>query len=156
MEYAPLPRICAHVPPETRDAAAYCECTRDPIFLFQARRWHVLGAPEGYDFDADGECVAVGEKAASLVDENGDPERTVLSEKDLAARTFGEFDTPCAIATWVTERVYLSREEAESYGRARAYNYPSGWRVFCVCAEGALGALLREHGEAAWPKAVRS
>jgi hypothetical protein len=137
----------------TRDAAAYRECTRDPIFLFQARRWVVFGVPDDdeWEFDDEGECVKWTDQDGRRMEQP-----SVLSPRDLAKRTFGEFDTPCALETWETERVYLSREEAESYGRARAYNYRDGWRVYCVCAEGALGALLREHGEAAWPKSVAS
>jgi hypothetical protein len=146
---------CTAPTAETRDQAAYRECTRDPIFLFQRRRWVVLGAPEGYDFDDEGDCVAVDERAESLVDEGGFQERTVLSGLDLAGRVFGEWDTPCALETWDTEHVFLSREEGEAYGRARAYNYRDGWRVYCVCAEGQLADLLSAHGETYWPSAKR-
>jgi hypothetical protein len=41
-----------------------------------------------------------------------------------------------ALEAWETDRVY---------GQARHYNYPTGWRVHCLCAEGRLGELLREH-----------
>jgi hypothetical protein len=138
---------------ETRDQAAYRECTRDPIFLFQRRRWVVLGAPSGYDFDDEGDCVALEDVEGSDVD--GNPAGTVLSGEDLAGRRFGEWDTPCALETWDTEHVFLSREEGEAYGRARAYNYRDGWRVYCVCAEGQLADALKAHGETYWPSAKR-
>lgn len=135
--------------PETRDAAAYRECTRDPIFVFQARRWRVMGAPSGYEFDDEGDCV----EEVDPIHWTYGTERKALSPEQLSHYTFGEFDTPCAIETWETERVYLTREEAESYGKARAYNYRDGWRVYCVTAEGALRDLLKRYGETVWPHA---
>lgn len=139
----------------TRDEARLWECTAEPIFLFQWRKFVVIGAPPGYDFDDEGDCVAEEEKAESLVDEDGEPERTVLSPRDLADRVFGEWDTPCAMEEWITERVFLSRQEGEAYGHARAYNYRDGWRVYCVTAAGVLGEILRQHGEAFWPESLR-
>lgn len=138
--------------PGTRDAAAFRECTRDPIFLFQRRRWIVTGAPEGYEFDCDGECVKWTD-----CDGNGMEEPSILSPKDLAQNTHDGcgWDVPCAIETWETESVWLSREEAEAYGRRRSYNYRDGWRVYCVCAEGQLGQALKVHGEAFWPNVQR-
>lgn len=130
----------------TRDAAKFYECTADPVFLFQARRWTVLGCPEGYDFDDEGDCVAT-EDALS------DDPRT-LSPEELSQFRFGDHDTPCSIETWETERVYLSREAGEEYGTRRSYNYRAGWRVYCVPAAGALAVLLNEHGESYWPKAA--
>lgn len=123
--------------PETRDAAAHAEATRDPIFLFQVRRWKWLGAPDGYCFDEEGDCVPAD-------DVTGEPSGAgfPLTGEGVRGMTFGE---------WDTERVYLSRAEAETYGHARHYNYPDGWRVYCVCAEGVLGDLLKAHGEAFWP-----
>lgn len=123
-----------------RDATAYRECTRDPIFLFQRRRWIVTGCPEGWSFDDEGDCIPEGWKPT---DEKDTP--PVLSMQEMAQHRYGEWDAPCAIETWETESVWLSREEAEDYGKARHYNYTSGWRVYCVCAEGRLGDLLREH-----------
>lgn len=111
-----------------RDATAYRECTRDPIFLFQVRRWRLLHEPDGFLLDDEGDLVHV-----------DDPEGTPApSVDDLLSME-------CAFAWWETESVWLTREEAEAYGKARHYNYTSGWRVYCVCAEGRLGELLREH-----------
>lgn len=44
---------------------------------------------------------------------------------------------------WETEWVFFTREEGEEWGRAHAYNYPRGWRVFCVSAIGELADVLR-------------
>lgn len=117
---------------QKRDSIAYFECTRDPIFLFQRRRWALIELPDGCVLDEDGagvypgrDCEPIEGAARLTVDE-------LLSHE-------------AAVAWWETESVYLTREEGEAYGRARAYNYPDGWRVFCVCAEGALAKLLKEH-----------
>lgn len=136
--------MAERAPPETRAEAGRREATRDPIFLFQRRRWLVVGCPDGYAFDADGDCVRCDEDGEPL------PDGEVLPRQKLAEHRSGEWDVPCAIEEWDTERVYLSREAAEAYGQARAYNYRDGWRVYCVCAEGALAGLLKQHGEAAW------
>lgn len=110
-----------------RDAAAYRECTRDPIFLFQRRRWNLVDVPEGHELCAEGAVYPKDRPDADAL--------TVDELKDLEA----------VVTWWETESVWLSREEAEDYGRRRAYNYRDGWRVFCVCAEGRLGELLQEH-----------
>jgi hypothetical protein len=51
---------------------------------------------------------------------------------------------------WRTDSVWLSRGEAEAWGRRNQHNHPAGdWRVYCLCAEGALAKLLDAHaGEA--------
>ena len=43
---------------------------------------------------------------------------------------------------WDTESVWLDRETAEHHAKAQAYNYPVGWRVYGVPAEGQLATLL--------------
>ena len=52
--------------------------------------------------------------------------------------SYGPWRTP--------ESVWLSRAEAEDWGRNNEHNHPAGaWRVFCTCAEGALAKMLTEH-----------
>jgi len=51
--------------------------------------------------------------------------------------------------SWHTVSVWLSRAEAERYAKATAYNYPDGWQVYCLCAEGELALLLRAAAVAA-------
>jgi hypothetical protein len=43
---------------------------------------------------------------------------------------------------WETERVFFDRSEAEEWAKARAYNYPNGYRTYSVPAQGALVGLL--------------
>lgn len=53
-----------------------------------------------------------------------------------------------SVRNWNTERVFLSREEAEDFGRATQHRYPGGgkgvgWRVYGVPSEGRLAELVR-------------
>lgn len=43
---------------------------------------------------------------------------------------------------WHIESVWLTREEAEDYGRANAHNLRPLWRVYCVPAGGELARTL--------------
>ena len=43
---------------------------------------------------------------------------------------------------WFTRHVWYSREEARAFGVATAYNFPTGWRVYCTSAKGQLADLL--------------
>ena len=45
---------------------------------------------------------------------------------------------------WRTESVFLTRDEAESFARSRAYRW-SSWRVYCVPCEGALAQVLNQN-----------
>lgn len=136
---------------QTRDGSALNEATRTPIFLFQRKVWALVNVPNGYDVDDEGDVVPEGWEKR---DERGD----ALSWETLAETTKGEWDAPCAISHWETERVYLTREEGERYGEGRAYNYPDGWRVYSVCAKGELAEALKdgtEHPKSAALAAVR-
>ncbi len=42
---------------------------------------------------------------------------------------------------WVTETVFLTREEAEAWGAAHSYRWPE-WAVYCVPATGVINAIL--------------
>jgi hypothetical protein len=99
------------------------EGTRDPLFLLQIRRWVCLD--EGaYRWDSDNE---------RLVTEDG-------AEADDAYKSASaDFE-----AVWETDRVFFDRAEAEAWAKARAYNYPSGYRTYSVPVEGPLIAMLAE------------
>ena len=112
-----------------RDAIANQEATRDPIFLFQRRVINVIKEPDGYTTDGE-----------SWWKDEDDGEEDISDKIDNKWLLRHE----CAIEYWHTESVYLTREEAEEYGRQRYYNYPDGWRVFCVCAEGELAKVLKK------------
>lgn len=128
----------------TRGDVALAECTRDPIFLLQSRRWYVNqnGLPShvtNYETMEEMSVVLGDEGEYVLVVHDGpNPRREHIAVSEAAAMFSEEFSEE-----WRTERVFFTRKEGERYGRRRAYNYPEGWRVFCVCAEGELATLLK-------------
>ena len=46
---------------------------------------------------------------------------------------------------WHVESVWFTRDEAEEWAKSHEYRLKGGWRVYCLCAEGALAELLRRH-----------
>ncbi len=116
---------------KTRLDIAHEESTRDPIFLFQRERLIVTNY-ERVNFCSDCEQLFDTDKDDYHDCESGND---VLSINDVV-------DLDCGEIVWETECVFLRREEAAHYGRIKHYNYPDGWRVYCVCAEGELAGFL--------------
>lgn len=100
------------------------DITKDPIFLFQCRDVDYSAACAHGDLDWDSDT-------GTLHDLSG----TEVSDDRAIADGM-------AVERWETITVFLTREEGEAWGRARAYNYTKGWRVFCVHATGDLSAVL--------------
>jgi len=86
------------------------EGTSEPIWLFQTKEEWVSPRWEEHFSNIRGEC-----------------EHGITDEEMLELRESGEV---CEI--WNTHTVFLSREEAESYGKSRGYNFKDGWRVYCI------------------------
>jgi hypothetical protein len=109
--------------------------TRDPIFLFQTKRFiYFVNAP-GFEWP-DGWSV---DDEGTLTDGEGN----VLTGEDAV-----EHD--CAEAIWETQSVHATREQARAHGNRRTYDWGEegqGWRTYAVCAEGQLAALLVAHWE---------
>lgn len=99
--------------------------TRDPIFLFQYRRWVCSPAIDWSDFE-----YKLGEEG-EVYDKDGNE----VSNEQLAADEI-------YVETWITEYVFATREAANAYGEGRSYNFPDGWRSYSVCAEGELAEML--------------
>lgn len=99
------------------------DITRDPIFLFQ-RKKVIWTADTGCHWDSDRECL--------------------LDENDVEITDAQALERGLAVETWETETVFLTREDGEEWGRAHAYNYPSGWRIYCVAAKGDLVHVLAD------------
>lgn len=56
----------------------------------------------------------------------------------------------CAIESWRTEAVFLTKEEAMNHGRARPYawgEYEFGWRIWGVPCHGLMVELLGRHAK---------
>lgn len=119
------------------------EATRDVIFLFQRGEWILHGLPWTTDgeYCHNGDGVQLGD-----VDERGHwtPRDVATLTNEELAEMMTFHDVPCAEKTWRTERVFLTREEGEAYGKRFDYNYREGWRVYGVPAEGSLAQLLRK------------
>lgn len=113
-----------------RGRVAETECTRDPIFLFQYRRWVCSPAIDWESFD-----LKLGDEG-EVYDEDGNE----VSNQQLA-------DMEINVETWITERVFGTREECNAYGERRSYDYRSGWRSYSVPCDGRLAALLVQNWE---------
>ena len=60
----------------------------------------------------------------------------------------GEVECTCAVESWRTENVFLTREEALDHGKARPYawgEYKEGWRIWGVMCIGLMAELLGKH-----------
>lgn len=99
------------------------ECTRDPIYLLQSRRWHCVNV-DSYHWDSDGEAMF------RTADDTEVDESYMRNSEDFTA-------------SWHVEGVWFTREEAECFGKSTYYRYDHGHRVYCVCAAGELAKLLR-------------
>ncbi len=129
----------------SRDQSALNEATAAPIFLFQRRQWIYTGVPLGYEYIFDHGVVQLDDDDKPVRDEHG--EYKVMTDEELSEMIHGDFDLPCAIETWETERVFLTRQEGEEYGKAHYYNYRKGWRVYAVNCMGELAQALRDGSE---------
>lgn len=127
-----------------REKRCEAECTRDPIFLLQSRRLQVQGIPHREDADNFNYDDGLWRVKSTDGVELAEPES--INAEDWLNDTFPSDigDVPCVFEQWITESVWLDREEAENFGRAKSHRWPDGWRVYCVCAEGDLAKLLRE------------
>lgn len=127
----------------TRDETARREATKHPIFLLQSRRLQLVSLPEGHRITSDGDLV----RDAESDGEDEEWESVSLLEILEAGFRGGDFDHPCVKWHWQTERVFLTRQEAEAWGKARHYRWPDGWQVYCVPCEGELAAAIQDGTE---------
>lgn len=125
------------------DRRCFEECTRDPIFLFQSRRLQVQGLPHRENADNFSYDDGLWRVKSTDGVEMAEPESINAEEwlNDTFPSDIG--DVPCVFEQWITESVWLDREEAENFGRAKSHRWRDGWRVYAVCAEGDLAKLLK-------------
>ncbi len=131
------------------------EATRDAIFLFQSRRLILTAEPYGWEWSDDGLCMIESDASHSTEEEEKQffeaeadrllpyEDRKHIDKPYINCKDLWERDADEVLETWITESVWLSREEATHYGECRAYNYTDGWRGYCVCAEGELAKLIK-------------
>ncbi len=107
-----------------RDKIAKEEMTRDPIFLLQLGRFI---PSDRFEWDADKELFFDASEDCWFDDD---------ALIDMGA---GQLE-------WITQSVWLSREEAEDYGNRKSYDFGEkgkDWRVWCVPADGRLADFLK-------------
>jgi len=119
-----------------RGMVAYRESTRDPIFLFQTLDYGTSQADYSAMEDLGWHC----------------DEGWYTSDAEDADKVTAEMMDSHEIGTkhWRTEKVFAHRKEARSFGQGRPYAWGDenvGWRVYCVCANGALAKLLLQAGD---------
>jgi hypothetical protein len=127
------------------------ECTRDVIFLFQRKQLNLHGLPDGLDCQESYITIENEEEFADAVVTECLDEAALekmrgdglpLREFAKLGLEYGDWNHQCVAETWITESVWLDRDEAERYGKAKHYNYVDGWRVYGVCANGELADIL--------------
>ena len=62
----------------------------------------------------------------------------------------GSQECTCAVEYWRTERVFLTRGEANTYGESRPYAWGEkgkGWRIYGVMCMGLMAELLGKHNQ---------
>ena len=119
------------------------ESTRDVVFLFQVGVWIHTGFP----YTTDGEYCHDGE-GIILGDSGPDGRNWTRREgaEYLTNEQLEDMETvdgvPCAIKTWETKFVTLTREEGEEHRRDHECRYQHGWRVFGVSSIGAMAEMI--------------
>ena len=63
--------------------------------------------------------------------------------KDVESRE-GDNGWPLVHVEWNTISVFLTRNEAEEWAKARAYRWEK-WRVYCIPCDGELAKVLNEY-----------
>ena len=116
----------------TRGDVGLAEATRDPIFLLQFRTIRIHDLPVDHTYDDDTETIRTFE---------GEDNRKF----EYSIREYAEAFSDCVFEDWRTESVWFTRSEAVAWMESHAYRWPDGMRVYCVCAEGELAAILKDH-----------
>lgn len=124
----------------SRPTWGHDEATRDPIFLAQyRRRWPSMN------------CIGYHERPRCVDCEKTQGEGCTCERTDGRDPSYepftGELFRACGECEehWETDSVWLSRAEAESWMKARAYRFSDGHRVYCVTCDGELSVLLASY-----------
>jgi len=91
-------------------------------------------------------CVWVFQVKQQQYGENG----CTCGAYDEGGERIDEQECTCAIESWRTENVFLTREEAMNHGKARPYawgEYEEGWRIWGVMCKGLMAEILGRHAK---------
>ena len=106
------------------------EATRDVIFILQRPEYLLTCEPEGWKLVDDGFL------------ESEDGKKTISPKEAYELKLENEYGGNAVILNWLPDRVFLSREEAESWVAQRIYNYSEGYRIYGLPCEGDLVKVL--------------
>jgi hypothetical protein len=119
--------------------------TKDPIYLLQRRDYTLTCCPSWLGYDGDSFWIEH-QNISSDVDltqwnfsKNGEIDERLLFQYLCM---YANDDATAAVEMWITEHVFLTRKEAESYAKSKGYNYPYGYRIYCVSCLGELAKIL--------------
>jgi hypothetical protein len=128
-----------------RDPSGY-DITKDPIYLLQYRDYNLTSCPGWLGYDGDSYWIEP--KNILGVDTS---QWKFYSKGEIDVKLLFEYlccyhedDAIAAVETWITLSVYLTRQEAEHWGKQAEYNYPFGWRVYCIPCGGTLARILND------------
>jgi hypothetical protein len=123
------------------------DCTRDPIYLLQVgtRQWTAM--PDGVCCDGDfmwvDDMEALPNWIRPFVDDDDETINTNKRFWQYAEANENEHGWPLVYIEWRTEAVFLTRQEAEDWVKAREHNYPIA-KVYCVPCNGKLAEILSD------------
>lgn len=127
------------------------DCTRDPIYLLQVGQDVWSGFPDGFKWGGEDHEVtdldSVPDWVRPFIGEDGHIE--AWSDFVTAALDHLNADGYSMVhINWRTERVFLTRAEAEEYRRAHEYRWTRS-RVYCMPCEGRLAQILNDYEDSA-------
>jgi hypothetical protein len=123
------------------------EAQKDPIYLLQRRDYNLTCRPLWLGYDGDGYWI----EFQYIPDHVDVAEWQFYTKGEIDEQLLFEYlcsyckdDAIAAVENWVTRYVFLTRDEAEHYGKMYEHNCPFGWRVYCISACGELAKILNE------------
>jgi hypothetical protein len=122
------------------------ECTRDPIFLLQVGRRKWTQIPDGMGYDGESMWVEDKEEIPTWMFQFLTQDGTVDETPgfwQFVENEDNDNNWPFVIIDWNTEHVFLTRDEAETFAKAKEHRWDK-WRVYCVPAEGELARVLNQ------------
>jgi hypothetical protein len=122
------------------------EGQKNPIFLLQKRDYQLTCCPAWLGYDGDSFWVEI-----QYIDDIDTSEWNFYDKGEVNEKLLFEYlasyennDCTTVVESWITESVWLTRYEAEYFGKANEYNYQFGWRVHCLSACGELAEILNK------------
>lgn len=147
------------------------ECTQAGVFLYQIKRYQIQALPDwlswnpyfeesfevdyskvlSEDMDAYShfaESVDIEELEIPNGKDDPDGKNVQIADSDQVTKWLSKTEIPgselnstYAVEWWDTHRAYITREEAEDFGRYNVHNQKE-WRVYCVPGYGVMQTVV--------------